>query len=78
MSSTILKKNVGLTFKKVYRARFEDWKSKRQLSVTRLCQWLKISRQDYYQSEKRAQVEALRLEMYSKGALTNIQEWQNC
>ena len=41
--------------KKVFRARFKDWKSKGRLSVTRLCQWLGISRQAYYQSEKRAQ-----------------------
>ena len=43
---------------KVYRARFKDWQSQRRLSVSRYCQWLGITRQAYYQAEKRAQMAA--------------------
>ncbi|MDH1614928.1 IS3 family transposase [Acinetobacter johnsonii] len=44
--------------KKVYRARFKDWQSQTGLSVSRYCQWLGITRQAYYQAEKRAQMTA--------------------
>ncbi|MFN4094856.1 MAG: IS3 family transposase [Acinetobacter johnsonii] len=44
--------------KKVYRALFKDWQSQRGLSVSRYCQWLGITRQAYYQAEKRAQMTA--------------------
>ncbi|QHI17462.1 MULTISPECIES: IS3 family transposase [Acinetobacter] len=44
--------------KKVYRARFKDWQAQRRLNVSRYCEWIGITRQAYYQSEKRAQIKA--------------------
>ncbi|MCH7337948.1 IS3 family transposase [Acinetobacter sp. NIPH 2699] len=44
--------------KKVYRARLKDWQTKGQLSISRYCEWVGITRQAYYQSERRAQIMA--------------------
>ena len=52
----------GRSWKKVCRARFNDWQSQRGLSVSRYCAWLGITRQAYYQAEKRAQISAQAVE----------------
>ncbi|MBJ9370489.1 IS3 family transposase [Acinetobacter bereziniae] len=51
-----LDKECGTDFQKKYIEHVSKIGKAKDLSVTRLCQWLKISRQAYYQSEKRAQV----------------------
>ena len=55
-------KEMGLILEKVYRASFSKiGKSQTGPSVPRYCQWLGITRQVYYQAEKRAQMTAQQL-----------------
>lgn len=48
--------------KKVFRARFKDWKAQRKLSLSCFCRWIGITKQAYYQAEQRAQKKSIEVE----------------
>lgn len=44
--------------KKVFRARFKDWQTQKRISLASFCHWIGITKQAYYQAERRAQKKA--------------------